>query len=276
MSDMGMVYDVGGGNVTDPKFPITRNDPGLTEGSLWLFDATRTLPDDFNFLSTGGPALYNVAEDECMALTGCSQADTQSRFVNTFTAGHALFERTPRGGMHGIVTKTNQTTTDAAFFTLSEPVRQWLLAHSNDTYAAFAHFRTTRGRTSPGSVADFQVASQSSPSANRLILGNFNHSVGAEVSAGEQAGFSYHNATVGFTTLYTNLPVWGSAQGYGGLSINLCASYVLYRFHLINLTASGLTYEAALALDTSVFENTFGVGGKYYGDTIPTSPDMLP
>ncbi|OVT65738.1 hypothetical protein BME92_20065 [Klebsiella pneumoniae] len=77
-------------------------------------------------------------------------------------------------------------------------------------------------------------------------------------------------------TAYYDHMVWGSPSGFGTQLNNLCRSYVLYRWHLIDLTAAGMTMAEATASEQEIFNRRFSSGGKYYGDTIPTNPSTFP
>lgn len=57
---------------------------------------------------------------------------------------------------------------------------------------------------------------------------------------------------------------------------NKAASRVLYRWYLEDLTVSGRTYAEVLAADYALYQQAFGVGGRYYGDTLPTDPSTIP
>lgn len=68
----------------------------------------------------------------------------------------------------------------------------------------------------------------------------------------------------------------GAASGFGALVNNNCKSFVMYRTHLIDIDASGMALADIVAAEQQLFNANFNAGGKYAGDTIPTSPSALP
>ncbi|VTN69242.1 Uncharacterised protein [Klebsiella variicola] len=65
--------------------------------------------------------------------------------------------------------------------------------------------------------------------------------------------------------------MWGAASGFGALVNNNCKSFVMYRTHLIDIDASGMALADIVAAEQQLFNANFNAGGKYAGDTIPTS-----
>ena len=154
----------------------------------------------------------------------------------------------------------------------------YIAGHQRDhKFAVFAHYQVTRvGSGTPATqTTEMLIATQVSPSTNRLIVARLPNAV----STGP-ALFSLQSDKNGtdFTgnIYYQDLPVWGAASGFGALVNNACKSYVLYRMHFVDIDASGMSFAEIVASEQQVFNANFGEGGKYAGDSIPTSPATLP
>ncbi|MBW5610679.1 hypothetical protein GQQ49_26550, partial [Klebsiella pneumoniae] len=76
------------------------------------------LPEDFNLAATGTDITTtpNLAAIPAATLTGVSQADLVFKYSNTLTSAEVKFERTPKLGIHGIVSQVNQVSGHLARF----------------------------------------------------------------------------------------------------------------------------------------------------------------
>ena len=73
-----------------------------------------------------------------------------------------------------------------------------------------------------------------------------------------------------------NVGGWGAMPIFPALSLHKAASAVHGRFHLCDLTAAGLTVQQFVELEYAEFQRAYAVGGRYYGDTVPTAPASIP
>lgn len=274
---MGKIDDLYGAKFVDPRLPKIRAYPGLTDGSLALLDAANIPTFDFSSVVTG---MQNLASEEASILTGKAASDLAFTWRNTLTltgsTPEAKFERTPKGGIHGILSQVNQVAGHRGRFQAAG-LMDYIAAHQNDhKFAIFMHYRVTKagGGANASAVTEALIASQTSPSSNRLIVFRLPNTVQATPAV---IGLQSDKAGKDFTSTiyYQDLPVWGAASGFGYLVNNTCRSWVLYRMHLVDIDASGMTYAELLDSETALYNINFGVGGKYYGDTLPTDPSIF-
>lgn len=278
---MGQMVSLNGANFTDTRLPILYNYPGLCPGSLMLLDAEK-IAEDFNFSAIAVTTYTdNLAAEVAEELTGKTATDLRVAWSNTLVttgaAPEAMFERTVKGGIHGIVSLLNQQVGHRGRFQCPG-IMEYIAAHQNDhQFALFMHYRVTRigGGTGAQQAVESIISTQVSPSANRLIISRLPNAIsdnpGLHSQLSDKAGTDLTS-----TVYYQDLPVFGAASGFGTLVNNACKSWVLYRCHLVDVTASGMTFAELTAAEQQLLNVNFGTGGKYASDTIPTSPSALP
>ncbi|MGK3666261.1 hypothetical protein ACSLOQ_28640, partial [Klebsiella pneumoniae] len=123
----------------------------------------------------------------------------------------AKFERTPRGGVHGIVSLVNQTLGHRGRFTCPG-IMPYIAEHQNDhKFAVFAHYQVTRvGSGTPATqTTEMLIATQVSPSTNRLIVGRLPNAVSAGPALFSLQSDKNGNDFTG-SIYYQDLPVWGA------------------------------------------------------------------
>ena len=275
---MGRANPLYGANFTDPRMPIFYPYPGLTDGSLGLLDAYE-VDENFNLSATGTDISKtpNLAAIPAATLTGVSQADLDFKYSNTLGSTEVKFERTPKLGIHGIVSQVNQVSGHLARFRCPG-ILPYVVAHQNDhQFAVFVHHRITRDKPSSTSQNPVEVlmSHNSAPSNNKLLIASLDGGLTGNPALKSQAS-AKTGTDMAVATAYYDHMVWGSPSGFGTLLNNLCRSYVLYRWHFIDLTAAGMTMAEATASEQEIFNRRFSSGGKYYGDTIPTNPSTFP
>lgn len=275
---MGRANPLYGANFTDPRMPIFYPYPGLTDGSLGLLDAYE-VDENFNLSATGTDisTTPNLAAIPAATLTGVSQADLDFKYSNTLGSTEVKFERTPKLGIHGIVSQVNQVSGHLARFRCPG-ILPYVVAHQNDhQFAVFVHHRITRDKPSSTRQNPVEVlmSHNSSPSNNKLLIASLDGGLTGNPALKSQAS-AKTGTDMAVATAYYDHMVWGSPSGFGTLLNNLCRSYVLYRWHFIDLTAAGMTMAEATASEQDIFNRRFSSGGKYYGDTIPTNPSTFP
>lgn len=274
---MGKIDELYGAKFTDPRLPKIRSYPGLTDGSLALLEASDLPTMDFTSVVTG---IANLAAEEASVLTGKTASDLAFTWSNTMTltgsTPEAKFERTPKGGIHGILSQVNQVAGHRGRFQAAGLMDYIAAKQNSHKFAIFMHYRVTKAGAgaNASAVTEALIASQTSPSSNRLIVFRLPNTVQASPAV---IGLQSDKAGTDFTATvyYQDLPVWGAASGFGALVNNTCRSWVLYRLHLVDIDASGMTYADLLASETALYNINFGVGGKYYGDTLPTDPSIF-
>ncbi|VDR28542.1 Uncharacterised protein [Raoultella terrigena] len=246
-----------------------------------MLDAEKIAADS-NFSATAVTTYTdNLAAEVAVELTGKTATDLRlawnNSLVTTGAALEALFERTVKGGIHGIVSLLNQQIGHRGRFQCPG-IMEYNAAHQNDhQFALFMHDRVTRigeGTSAQQSVESI-ISTQVSPSANRLIISRLPNAIsdnpGLHSQLSDKAGTDLPP-----TVYYQDRPVFVAASGFGTLVNNACKSWVLYRCHLVDVTASGIAFAELTAAEQQLLNVNFGTGGKYAGDTIPTSPSALP
>lgn len=210
------------------------------------------------------------------------------------TAGLLKTERTTKGGLHVIISQTNNNT---AFQGLSinpgSGLLNWILGNPNHefyysvwdvlTRAALSPqppFASLASNTSAGLIALYADGTVQLPSgANQLgtkqapatwsTLGPRFKSVGINGPVGgplSTVAYNYNLAQFG--------PVggWNNAGNYG----NKSASRILQRIYMEDLTISGRSYADVEARDYALWQEANSAIGRYYGDTFVTNPSSLP
>ncbi|MBC4308856.1 hypothetical protein H8M25_15055, partial [Klebsiella pneumoniae] len=235
--------------------------------------------ENFNLSATGTDisTTPNLAAIPAATLTGVSQADLDFKYSNTLGSTEVKFERTPKLGIHGIVSQVNQVSGHLARFRCPG-ILPYVVAHQNDhQFAVFVHHRITRDKPSSTSQNPVEVlmSHNSAPSNNKLLIASLDGGLTGNPALKSQASAKTGTDMAAATAYYDHM-VWGAPSGFGTLLNNLCRSYVLYRWHFIDLTAAGMTMAEATASEQDIFNRRFSSGGKYYGDTIPTNPSAFP
>jgi len=293
---------------TDLTLPKIYPDPGISAGTLFLFDGAHS-QGAFSSLANAG-VVPNVARDVAAGILGvaASACDGDILFsqenVNTIKV-----ERTPKLGVHVISSQTAQTaSTNRWGVTMPLALRQWMYDHSEDHgfYASIIK-RPTRAEgavttTVDSSPASFTGSPPSSNYAYHMQNASPKPDTGAKfigryftpspLTVGQNSLLAI--GVIGFTgTRPGSVPAAstaiiigsGSIGGFGAINAN--PSDVLYRAKIEDLTLTkrangGLggtlaeEYAAAVAQDQADFAAMFGVGGKFYGDTLPTNPASFP
>lgn len=284
------------GIIADPSRPKLRVDARLTAGSLLLFDPAHS-SDPIDGVPAIGATLPNIAATEAAALIGSGDATTLGLALagaNT-GAGKLVMERTDKGGLHGMVAQSGLTVTVLAVLRPSDAIKTYLLAHTDHDYYMSMWMRPTRASLGTSLADNVEppksvFVSSSAPNTNNLgylnRLGWWPNGTTREFvqydPAPETVG-SPTRASAGFGGWAGTPPsaisgLWGEF-GFGMLAgfqsasyQNTSPSYVLYAFHLMDLTAAGITAAEADAIDAARFAAAFGTGGRYADDSGISDP----
>lgn len=270
----GQKIVLSGISFTDSSLPEIRDDPILSSGSLLLMDLGHSM-GVFTGIPADASLLPNIVGD-----------DAPFRLSGAFPAGTGLIERSGKGGLHVIRSKTISSTVEAAI-RLPTTIKSYLESHLSNRYYFSVWQRVTRAFSTDTARYITSLASATSPSSNSLLtinqngvyafsnVNNLDKSSGFDVVGNniQQVDFDGVNGTV--TTLgYDRAVIFG---GYGGgVAAGLGGgSQIFYRLYLEDLTVSGRTYAAVKAIDDALYAAAFAEGGKFYGDTY-TDPATLP
>ncbi|WP_234057918.1 hypothetical protein [Microbacterium sp. NFH-22A-Y] len=289
--------------ITDTTLPLFNPDLAMpvassraAKGLLGIWDMNHSYTPSAAGAATG-LAIPNAAWEDAAALLG---SGTSSSLAATFTtdSGHvagttSAFERTSKGGLHGIVSQTNITAADqGAYILLPSAIRTYLLANLTHNYFVSVWSRITRVAASgSSSLLLAAIQNNASPAANYLVrlhgdaAGVKQNGVGlgsASLLAINTLGNDYSefgaSGQVGTVTSSSFNPgmYWGSTSKAGASqnsnsgNFNKAPSWIFYRMHLEDLTVSGRTFAQAAIADQAAWTLAFGAGGRFNGDTFTT------
>ncbi|MBF7010596.1 hypothetical protein QUC32_13005 [Novosphingobium resinovorum] len=246
----------------------------------------------------GGAGVYTVNFSQSVAsgtitataIDAASGALTMTGVADQ--AGIIISERTPRGGLHTIVSQTNDTV-NANFkgIQAKTALANYITANRGHSFYVSQWRRITRGATAPSTQSAIRggIGNGGTNYITQLLQA---HTTGSMQSAVNPIA-SFTDMPVpnvgstglvfnadgaagpgnGNTALVIALNYWGLAGSYGSAATygNKSASYVAYRSYIEDLTVSGRTFEQVRALDYALYQAAFAAGGRYAGDTF-TAP----
>lgn len=302
MADYGLDIYVPFTGDPDPTLPWADDDDALlVPGSLLLLDPAHSV----NPL-VGVPALNdriaNIAWKRAAALLGSGDATTLGfkRSGIADTANKLMTERTPKGGLHSVISQTNMSTSAAEAFTVNmdttSPLVPYLLANKDHAFYYSSWDRVTRAASDAagGDPGEMFIGT----STGAYIIGRYRQRVSSalqtlpaigslgtkgvvdpvtSVSAAGGNRFLAMGVASGRGSTQTanplvNFHVVGTQSPWGGSQANLSASRIMYRSYLEDLTVSGRTYEQVQALDYALWQAAFATGGRFNGDSFTAPP----
>jgi hypothetical protein len=269
---------------TDTSMPVIRNDRLLTHGSLTLITPQHGMQAWPAGVPANGVALPNIAADEAAAL---GIADPGVGAVVGLGAG-LTFERTAKGGLHGIVPQAVAPAVGAYMsLNMSPGLKAYILANPAHSYFLSLRSRTTRLTASGTNSLAYSLVRSVANSTLISLLHSASNGTGvlgrrnAAVTNTDPVLRNIANSN-GVITGYAadasaSLATWGRIGPFnsGVADAQRLPSWIFYQAYLEDLTVSGRTYAQVDALDAELFGRDFGVGGKFYGDTF-TSPSTVP
>ena len=276
--------------VTDTTMKILYPDSIMSNGSLFLFDASHPLGESGTTIINGGKA-QNIAYKEAAAIIGSGDISTLSGDVvlSGVTPSTAIIEMTAKKGVHGIISQTNTISTlgwQVNFPTLIKThlLNSWVNKKlyislwgnttriSNTTSESILGFvNVTTGASNYKSIfraldnLPLSSASRVSPSPSNVV-GRFFRNQGDGVSVGITP------TSVGAMRAYFKI---GVGAPYDANEKGNSSSRIIYRVYIEDLDVSGRTYTEVDAIDKAMYDSAFAIGGKFYNDTF-TSPTVLP
>ncbi|MBU2961970.1 hypothetical protein KO516_14360 [Citreicella sp. C3M06] len=249
--------------LTDTSAPVIANDIRLNPGSLILTDFTHSMTDAG--VPGDGDAVANIAWEQAAELIGSgSQTSLASTFVNTFSgAPYGAFERTSNGALLGVVSTTDQDG-GAARVEGSASITSYLAANNSREYAVFLWTDVQRVSSSGSNLFISGIGNASSFSSSNLFLIALANSLGVR-RQGESGDSWTPNGNSGLNGLYQ--AAWGNIPPFNSLAPDRGQSFILYAYHLVDVEASGMTYDELEAADIAAYEAFFAEGGRGYGDS---------
>lgn len=277
--------------------PVIEDELLLGAGSLLLLDFAHPLePSPTGAVS--GTVFPNLARTHAAAATGLTEAQVDGvTLTSTFVSDtQGKFERTAKGGLHGIASQTLDVASPAQYgrLLIAADLLAWLDAHSTDDLFVSMWGRITRDPLNAGSGTYYLNAGLAGGSGGQTAW----NVVGQSKSTGNPAGqpattriglrasredngnviinhaVSDKPSNWGTTVVSRNIAKWGQ---YPGAPLHSTPSWVLYRLYIEDLSVSGRTYAQVDALDHLAYQQqVLSPDGRYGGDTVPTDPTTVP
>ncbi|WP_458116961.1 hypothetical protein [Arthrobacter sp. D2-10] len=280
---------------TDVSLPVLRDDPVLSNGSLLLLDPSHPAAPWAAGVPASGSLLNNVASAEAESLLSGDLRPTLSYTPSMNDGVKGKMERTGKGGLHTIISRSTPLASgDGASILMAPAVENYLAA--NKSHAFYLSFWDRMTRVNGGTVGSngvIQYGVVANDTNNLLaafradvwfIFGSTGGNRMAPNAVGPRLGNAQVDAgkaTINAANINSAGPIWGApAASYNNAVLSSrnghWPSFAFYRFYLEDLTVSGRTYGEVDAIDNA--EHTKQVltpGGRYYADTF-TDPTTIP
>jgi hypothetical protein len=269
-------------------------------GMLAMFDPAHSAEPLAAGVPAHGAAIPNIAWEQAAALIRAgTQESLKGQFTNLFVnPARAVFERTPKGGIHGMIAQSADAASgqNQAYISLPTLVRDYIFANLEHDYYVSVWSRVTRAAKA-GAASElplFTIANNLSATGRYLFYGHragtlpsvVGEVLGTVSAPGNNTvGNTFRNISVrGFhgtdpsvaSDLQSYIPAWGAPGPFGSFGSQYSQSHAFYRATLIDLTAAGLTHAEMTTLDQTLHNAAFASGGRYSGDTLSDPAVLVP
>ena len=289
-------------NFTDPAVPKVFDDPMIADGTLFLFDPGHSQSGlTAGVVPATGSKVRNLAWQNAARVIGSgdvtSLAGTYTQVGLTGTSGKV--ERSGKGGLHAIVSKTNMVAGHGADIELPDLVKTFLIANPTATVVVTEVRRITRAASigagqlvrhvtlnnTAGVAANYlaQVLQNAQGLASNPPVGDptyVGRSLVPASGVGAAGGELVDNAVKGFVgTVPATAAAFRAGFYFGDRPINnpttvlqLMSSSILYRLQVEILTGvagvTGRSFTDYTAASQAWFSrHVLTAGGRYFGDT---------
>lgn len=295
------------GLVTDTTLPKRYDDPVLTSGSLLLVTPVHDMTPWAAGVPANGSKVKNLAADLVRAQIPSGDLDADVTVLGDLTGTLIRYERTTKGGLHGIISQGGTVTAgNGLMISIPTAIMNYLLANPTHNFYFSQWRRLTRAAltTSPDNAKTFMqvvpntvstvnpdmakawaflshldatynpagAASLGRTIANSNVLGN-NFAAVAGKTLDTVLDASLYTAPQSRALATIGATPW---QNHSSVIRNALQSWIFYRTYVEDLTVSGRTFAQVEAIDKALYEKQMNTsGGKYYGDTY-TAPSVLP
>lgn len=270
--------------------PVRPPNTMLTNGSLLLIDPADPA-DPLAGDPANGTTLTNLAWEHAAAAIGSGDKATLAATLNsTLTTTDAVLERTTRGGIHFLISQTNDVVGQFATINVAAPLATHIgaaLTAGHDLYFSTWDIITRKTRSGTGATMIYRMnggggtvymlsqansldgAISVTPAAPR----NLSTETGAATGA-----FRRHIAVDGgpagwSTAIDPRIAYFGPT---GSSSFHSAPSLAVQRLYIEDLTVSGRTPADAAALDARLYaEQVTAPWGRYHHDTPTTDPNAF-
>lgn len=280
-------------------------DPLATNGSLLLIDPTHPVNPWLSGVPAQGTAVPNILGSLAAPLLGADTTFAGATINEVDSTNLITSERTSKGGIHLAVGQSPSSFPSNTFWRaeIATAIKQYILANLNHSYFFSSTFRITRAGLQSSAPVFFSTIAVGGSAYLATVYAN-------QLSAGTQLA-TYPSTSTGASTFLgarsdsgyaaeTNIARLGdvAVSGWQGTSPASAAaiyahafqvgrtspvdagasakypSVVFYRSYLEDLTVSGRSYAQVDSLAYANFQQIFGSGGRYSGDTW-TNPASL-
>lgn len=284
--------DFSGPNVRDLPV-VSYVDPIEAPGSLLLLDMTHPLSDLGAGAPVHGNSYPNLFATKAAPLLNTS--DTSLSIVSVFAEpSHGKVERSRMGGIH-VIQSVTQDKSNAGFqLRLPAAIVDYFKANHTHQFYVSQWGKTTRAESSSqhsvGALSGSTAFSFAWTLADSNTVGGGPTKLGLRAVAEEVAGVTNFR-NVGVTNFGPDFrdaviqPQSGALFEVGNFLVpnagngkrGLHGAQIFYRGYIEDLTVSGRTYAEVDAIDYAEYtKQVLTAGGRYYGDTVPTDPSVLP
>lgn len=270
---------------------LIKYDPVESSGTLLLIDPTHPLTPWASGVPSG--AVPNLAAETASTITGANASTAATFSTAGLTATVGKFERSGKGGLHGIISQVNNTASGQyGALAFEDWLRTYFLNNQSHSFYFSIWQRITRAggtvtTTAPPYAGIFRNPSGASNA--KVLMDTAGTKSTAMQSQSNQPGPNtigptYRSAAVGaytgssITTLANVVAeaVWGTKpNGTSNLAaaFNIQPSWILYRVTLEDLTVSGRTFAEVNSIDYAEYQKHV-IAGRFSGDTF-TSPATI-
>lgn len=278
---MAKVITLSGVTFNNPSLPRAIHEPLMSNGSILMLDPTHPMNPWPSGVPADGLVVPNLAINALKALVPTATETQINGEINNAFVNVGRFERSGRGGLHGIIKQNTYLSPLESNGIFLRSVREYIAANASHAFFIGLYGRITRADThSAPNAAGSMVGMFNSggtdyltirpttskqlvaaPSASRTdstvsgsnVVGDFRVSGGFANLAGTPSG--------------SDLIVrWTNGHQESGSVRN--ASWILYNHYIEDLTVSGRTYAQVQKLYADSYtKEVLTLGGRYYGDT---------
>lgn len=284
--------------------PVLDTDAILNTGSLLLIDPNHGTSSWSSGVPQADTYLPNLAQDIARAAIGSSSAEVRPRLtVGSGQGSGFVLQRTPKGGLHGIVSQSALVTGNGARIDIPQAILDYINLNPNHRLFASLWLNTTRisgnaSASTQGWVAGLGTTGTTAANyyhfSMRTDITRPNASTSPNPaglipsggSGSDVAGVKRRNIGTSGIVGTGTAPLLGSAIQWGAFGILASGnqtpvtsfpSQVFYRFYLEDLTISGRTYAQVDAIDSKMYtDKILTSGGAYNGDTPNNPSSVLP
>lgn len=260
-----------------------------TPGSLVLLEPSHSANPLIGTPGLGGVVpniLWRQLSDARVAggLAAATEANSRFTRITSGDVANILFtERSGKGGLHGIITKSAMTSNNQSLILSGgTDLTTYFNTFPTHNYYVSLWERVTRAATS-GAGSELQIVtgfntsnfienvdfntpprpnggSLTSPTTPGLVTGNqFRAGATGGTVTGTPNNNYFYPFIVGCAGPYSNSGLTGFA--------NRSASRILYRCYIEDLTVSGRSFATVSMLDKALYDDAFASTGRYFGDT---------